>query len=178
MHGIIFNELRKYATARLGPGAWEMLLTSADLGGKTYLATQRYPDEEVVALVGAASAAASLDASVVLEDFGEFIAPDLIGMFRSLIRPEWRTLDVVARTEDTIHKVVRLRYADAAPPYLKATRIAANHVQIIYTSPRKLCFIAKGIVKGLAKHFNEEIRLDEPECMILGGRECRMEVMS
>jgi Haem-NO-binding len=176
MHGIIFNELRKYANARLGVGGWDNLLAKSHLTGKTYLASQSYPDEEVAALVSSASSITGLEATMLLEDFGEFIAPDLLAMFRSLVRSEWRTLDVLENTEETIHKVVRIQYADAVPPYLRSQRVSPTHVQIHYTSPRRLCFIAKGIIKGVAKEYGEIVSIREPQCMHRGSAKCIIDV--
>ena len=176
MHGVIFNELRKYANARLGTGGWERLLSDADLKGRTYLATQTYADEDVLAIVGAASGATGLEIPIVLEDFGQFIAPDLLAMFRSLVRSEWRTLDLLENTEETIHKVVRLQVRDAAPPYLKAERVSPSHVRIHYTSPRRLCSVAKGIVRGVAEHYGDAIRMQEPQCMHRGNASCVIDV--
>ena len=174
MHGIIFNELRKFVNASVGDKGWETLLASANLEGSVYLASRSYPDEQVTALVGAASSITGTPAIELLEAFGQFIAPDLLAMFRSLIRSEWRTLDVLEKTEETIHKVVRIQYADAAPPYLRATRTAPDTVTILYNSPRRLCAVAKGIARGVAAHYRETIRLDEPTCMLLGASECKI----
>ena len=57
MHGLVFSELKKFVDHKLGPTAWTELLASAGLGNKFYMATQEYPDTEVVALVTAASRA-------------------------------------------------------------------------------------------------------------------------
>lgn len=176
MHGIIFNELRKYANASFGEKTWEALLASAGLEGATYLASRSYPDDQVSAIVHAASAISGLPASRLLEQFGEFIAPDLLTMFRSLIKAEWRTLDVLENTEETIHKVVRLQYADATPPYLHAQRMAKDEVLIVYTSPRKLCSVAKGIIRGVAGHYRDAIGITETSCMLMGGEDCRIHV--
>jgi hypothetical protein len=176
MHGIIFNELKKYANASFGEKTWEALLKEAGTGETAYLASRSYPDEHVTAIVGAASRVSGLTPTQLLEGFGEFIAPDLLGMFRSLIRSEWRTLDVLENTEETIHKVVRLQYADALPPYLQAKRTAPDTVTIVYTSARKLCAIAKGITRGVAKHYGEPITMTETRCMLKGNADCQIVV--
>jgi len=176
MHGIIFNELKKYANASFGEKTWDALLAAAGLEGSVYLASRSYPDEEVTALVSAASKATGQPVQQLLEEFGVFIAPDLLNMFRSLIRNEWRTLDVLERTEETIHKIVRLQYADAAPPYLQATRIDPGHVRIVYTSPRRLCSVAKGIARGIAAHYKEPITIREEQCMLRGAVDCQISV--
>ena len=172
MHGVIFNEIKKFANTTFGEKSWEELLTKAGLAGSVYLASKSYPDEQVVALIGAASEKSGLPPGQVLESFGQFIAPDLLSMFRSLIRPEWRTLDVLENTENTIHKVVRLSYAEATPPYLSVERLSPASVAIHYTSPRKLCTIAKGITRGIAAHYGEAIHIHEDTCMLRGGAEC------
>ena len=55
MHGIILVELKKYVQSKVGPGAWETLLTKSGLTHTAYLATLVYPDEQMVALVTTAS---------------------------------------------------------------------------------------------------------------------------
>lgn len=176
MHGIIFQELRKFANSAYGEKTWDALLASAGLKGSTYLASRSYPDEQVGAIVGAASEATGVPIPALLEQFGEFIAPDLLAMFRSLIKAEWRTLDVLENTEETIHKVVRLQYADAAPPYLHASRTSPDEVLIVYTSPRRLCPVAKGITRGIAAHFRETIAMREESCMLRDDPACRIVV--
>jgi Haem-NO-binding len=176
MHGIIFNELKKYANTTFGDRTWEALLAQAGLEGSVYLASRSYPDEQVGAIVAAASSATKMPPAEILEGFGEFIAPDLLAMFRSLIRPDWRTLDVLENTEETIHKVVRVQYAEAVPPYLNAKRTAPDSVLITYTSPRRLCSVARGIVRGMAAHYGESIDMTEPACMLRGDADCQIVV--
>ena len=55
MHGIIFVELKKYVQSKAAAGTWETLLATSGLPRRAYLTTEVYPDEEMVALVTAAS---------------------------------------------------------------------------------------------------------------------------
>jgi Haem-NO-binding len=86
MHGVIFAELQTYADSKHGGGTWNALLEKANLKGKTYLAVQTYPDADAVALVAAASALTGSPISTILEDFGEFIVPDLVKMYGHLLQ--------------------------------------------------------------------------------------------
>jgi predicted hydrocarbon binding protein len=172
MHGTIFAELKQFVTARLGDGAWERLLETAGLGLRVYLPIRAYPDEELNRIVMAASETTGIAPAPLLEQFGLFIAPHLLAMYRSLLRPEWKTLDVVEHAESTAHRAVRLQQPEATPPYLQAERTGPNQVTVRYTSKRKLCFVAKGIVQGLAAEFDEPLRIAEPECMHRGGEAC------
>ena len=174
MHGIIFTSLKKYATTKLGPDAWLRLLQEAGLAGRVYLPTGGYDDKEIFALVSTASKITGKPAQALLEDFGEFIVPDLVSIYRSMIRPEWRTLDLIDNVENTIHKAVRLRDKSATPPTLVVNRPSAGEVVVVYSSQRRMCGVAKGIVRGLAGHYREKIALTETSCMLRNDSCCRL----
>ncbi len=97
----------------------------------------------------------------VLEDFGLFIAPDLLGMYKSLIDPSWKTADLFVNVEDTIHTVVRMKNPGATPPMLKFKRVGPNELHFHYDSPRQMSSVAKGIMKGVADHYNEKLDIKE-----------------
>lgn len=172
MHGMMFMELQKYVQARHGKDTWEKLLEQSGAGIKSYLATKTYPDEEIVAIVSTASRMTNVPAATLLEDFGEFIVPDLVSLFAAHIDRNWKTLDLIEHTEAAIHTVVRRQNPGAAPPALHCTRTTPDEVVLRYSSQRKMCGVAKGIAKGLARHFNEELQITEPSCMHKGARSC------
>ena len=176
MQAIIFAELKKYAEARLGADAWRPLLREAGVTRHVYVPGQDYPDAEAGAIVAAASKKTGLEPDAILQDFGEFIAPDLVRLYRHLIDPGWRTLDLIEHTEETIHKAVRRDHPAASPPQLKCVRKAPDEVIIRYGSGRRMCGVAKGIVRGLAREYNEKVSLAEPTCMLKGGAECQIVV--
>ena len=176
MHGLILAELRKYVEAKLGKDAWYGLLTTAGLGGRVYLSGEPYPDEEVVTLVTTASKTTGLPAATILEDFGEFIVPDLVDIYRPYIKPQWKSLDLIEHTEVNIHRAVRLRNPGAEPPHLKTKRVDRRQVLLVYTSPRKLCSVAKGIAKGVGKFYGEALTISEGSCMLRGDPECAITI--
>lgn len=176
MHGIIFKELKDYVEKNVGGGAWEKLMVEAGLGRKIFLPTQAYADEDIVKLVTAASKATGSPAGDILHSFGEYITPQLIKLFGALIKPDWKTLDLLEHTENTIHRVVRLQTPGAAPPKLVAERVSDDEVVIRYTSERRMCSLAKGIISGVANHYGDDITVEEPSCMLQGASECRISV--
>ena len=177
MHGIIHLELKRFLETRLGSVVWLKLLEQAGVSTTLpYVHLGPYPDEELGAIVAAAARATATSVEAVLEDFGEFIAPSLIATYRRLIRPEWRTLDVLANTEQTIHEVVRLRNPGARPPLLRCARPTPDEVIITYSSLRRLCTLARGIIKGIAGHYGERVEITEATCMHRGAAACILSV--
>jgi predicted hydrocarbon binding protein len=175
MHGLIFAELKKYVETKFDTKTWEALLEKAGLKGNLYLAASVYPDSDLISLVTTACAMTGLTAKAVLEDFGDFIAPDLINQYAFLVKPEWTLVDFLCNTEETIHKVVRF-HAGVTPPRLMVRRIADDRVTITYDSERRLCPLLKGIVKGAARHYNKSVSLVEPRCMLQGDPDCTVHV--
>jgi hypothetical protein len=127
-------------------------------------------------IVAAASKKTGLEADAILQDFGEFIVPDLVRLYRHIIDPEWKTLDLIEHTEQTIHRAVRRDHPAASLPQLKCVRKAPDEVIIHYGSRRRMCGVAKGIVRGLAREYGEKVSLSEPTCMLKGGAECQIVV--
>jgi len=176
MHGMMLAELKKYVDERVGADAWKMLLKESGIGVKIYLPTQTYDDAEVVSIVTTAARVTKTPLTNILEDFGQFIVADLVAVYGAYIRPEWKTLDLIQNTEETIHRVVRTRNPGAAPPELKVARTAPDEVSIEYTSKRQLCAIARGIVRGVASHYREQVAIAEPQCQLRGDKQCTINV--
>lgn len=175
MHGLIFLQLQKFAQKQ-GPQAWEAVLREAGLPAKAYSPARAYPDDEAFALVAAASRVLKQPPAAVLETFGEFLGPELVRLYARLVRPEWKTLDLIERTEQLIHAAVRLGNPGAQPPVLDVVRPTPDEVQIIYSSERKLCHLARGILAGLASHYGESVTVTEEACMWNGDPFCALHV--
>jgi hypothetical protein len=166
-------ELQRFADDALADaGGWQRLLVEAGLRGRIFLPIQEYPDEEALALVGAAARLSDRSTGEVLEAFGRHLVPGLLRMYGSLLRPEWRTLDVIEHAEETVHRVVRLRERGARPPYLSCTRRSERELVVDYTSERRLCSLGRGIVLGIAQVKEERVAVEEPSCMLRGDAHC------
>jgi len=177
MHGTMFVHLRRFTEEQYGTAAWNVVLSAAELGPRVYLPITSYPDEELSAIVAAAARATGQEVPALLESFGEYVAPHLVAMYRHLLKPSWRTLDVLEHVEATAHRAVRVEQPGAAPPYLEAIRDSERQLTIHYTSARRLCHVAKGIIRGLARHFGEAVTITESQCMHRGAGRCVLRVV-
>jgi hypothetical protein len=164
MHGAILAELQNFVSVHC----------DADLRNlqRSYLAIASYDDSDALALVDAAAKSSGKSGGEVLTAFGQHLAPLLLEMDGHLIRREWRTLDLLEHTESTIHRIVRLRDPNAAPPRLLCERLSEHEVLIRYGSPRRLCALAIGLALGVAAHFGEALEAKHRECMQQGAERC------
>jgi len=176
MHGIVLSALKDFVEEQAGAEAWNHLLAEANLTGKAYRPIQEYPDDEAADLFAAASRKTSLPLDSLLEAFGEFLTPTLMRLYGHLARPEWRCLEFIEHAEHAIHKVVRVNISGARPPVLAVSRLGPNEISVDYSSHRKMCGLAKGIVRGVARHYRETIDLQEHACMNRGDPACRIAV--
>ncbi len=172
MHGPIFLQLQKFAQQSIGAEQWRAILAEAGLDKEIFSAARIYDDKQLLDLV--ALAAKSLNANIddVVESFGRYIASELLRLYQRVVKPEWKTLDIIENTETFIHSAVRVANPGAAPPVLDAVRLSPNDLQLIYSSDRKLCRLAIGIMKGLADHFQETIEISHDACMLKGAPFC------
>lgn len=176
MNGIIPIEIRKFVETRLGKQSWPEIVRLAEAPPRVYVPVADYPDREMTALLSAVSARTGDSIPVLWEAVGEFMAPDLLNMVPALIRPDWKTLDVIANTEEAVHEVLRKGRRSTNPPRLKCRWSGPHEVVVTYVSPRKLCMLAKGIIKGIATHYEEQVTITEPTCMLRGDAACELHV--
>jgi hypothetical protein len=101
MHGVVLGELERFVAETYGEGQWAALLNKAGRSDRIYLTANEYPDSEIMALVGSPRIT-GLERSAVLEAFGEFIAPSLLRLYGHLLKPTWKTLDVINNTEQAV----------------------------------------------------------------------------
>jgi predicted hydrocarbon binding protein len=177
MQGIMFVELSGFVEELLGPKAWKETLVEAGLEDRAYTLDAPGPDDEFLALAASAATRAGRPQQAILEMFGEFLAPHLLGgELGALVDPDWDLFQFLECTEAAIHTVVRARDPDARPPKLRVVCPISDEILVLYESPRRLCSVAKGIIRGAARHYEQNIRISEPRCMLAGAKRCEITV--
>ena len=171
---IFFAELKKFVQRGYGEEAWLRLSAEAGVTRMSNLALESYPDAEFFALVAATERMSGIAAPTLLNQFGEFIVPDLMKVFSAFVDDKWNALDLLENTESVMHRAVRLQDPNAEPPRLRIIRSGPDRVTILYSSPRKLCAVAIGIIRGVATHYGESLRVEQTTCMHTGARECTL----
>lgn len=175
MHGYIIYELKKYITERFGEEVWKKINTKENYKYNLIVATKPYPDTDVFNIVNDALEITGEKPNNFLQDFGYYISPVLITNYKAFIKPDWKTIDLLENTENTIHTVVR-RDISGTPPRLETRREGNNRIEITYRSARKMCAFAKGIIYGIANHYHEKVLIKEKSCMNKGDEYCLLSI--
>lgn len=173
MHGVIFASLRDYLTSE----------HSADLAQEVFgdqpifLLSESYEDALLVQLIVKAAGAAGRDVDEVVHDFGVFTATKTFTRLYPAffaIAPSAR--EFLLTVETRIHELVRATIPNAEPPQLRIEELGADGVSIVYSSPRRLCVLLRGLVQGTARHYGEVAAIEEPTCMLRGDPSCTFEI--
>lgn len=176
MHGVIFDKLESFVNDEYGAGTWDDLLEAADTENDVYLPTRAYPDGDIVSIVKTASEATGEPIQDLLYAFGKYVAPGLLDMYGAQISDDWDYLDLLANTEEQIHKVVRRDMPDSSPPELRAKRTSDDEVRIRYASERQMCSVLEGIASGLAEEYGVDASISQVQCMLDGAGECHVSI--
>ena len=173
MKGIVFNILEEMVIEKCGMAAWNELLETAlpDEDG-AFTAGKSYPDENLFALVHAASAKLETPAEQIISGFGEYMFGELAKRYPIFIEqaPDLKTF--LLSVDQVIHTEVRKLYDDPNLPSFEYTQLDSGALLMEYRSPRKLCILAEGLIRGAAHHYQTPITLSHPTCMHTGSDHC------
>ncbi len=168
IHGSIFFLLKKFVDSSLPPGSWASLNKSAGNGSMQFEMTGNYDISHINNFLKAASAFTGFTETELKEKFGEELVPDLMKMYSSYVKPEWKTYEILMYTESVMHGAVRRLNSTANPPVLNVTSVGNDILMIDYFSKRRMGSLAVGIIRGISRFYNEEdkirvIPLSDPE---------------
>jgi heme-NO-binding protein len=173
VHGLIFASLRDYLHTEHGAS----VAHAVTAGEPQYTLSEAYPDEQFLALLERACEQTGLDLEAFLFEFGVFTAATTFArLYSVLFRLSPTARDFLLTVETPIHDTVRVTMPDARPPELKVADLGEAGLEILYTSPRRVCAMLRGLVEGTARVYDEHVDIAEPECMHRGDPACRVVV--
>jgi hypothetical protein len=171
MKGIIFNLAEEVLTQAHGDEIWDEILARAGVDG-AYTSLGSYPDEELSALVSAASEITGIDAGTVVRQVGEASIPLLADRYPGFFTPHTSTRPFVLTVNEIIHPEVRKLYPGADAPEFDFDTSDADVLVLGYRSSRRLCALAEGFIAGAATHYGEAADMEQPQCMHSGATSC------
>jgi hypothetical protein len=170
MKGIIFNLVEEVVSSAHGSAAWDSILDDAQLDG-AYTSLGSYPDDDLMRLVASASKALGVAADAVVRQIGEGALPLLAARYPAFFEGH-TTHSFLLTLNDIIHPEVLKLYPGANPPDFSFTSTGDASLAIGYRSERRLCALAEGFILGSGRHFEEEVKVEQPQCMLRGDDQC------
>jgi len=171
MKGVVFDMLRDMVEEEYGLEGWNAVTEEAGSDG-LYNSTQTYPDEEMQALIAAAVKVSGVKPETLVFNFGEYMAGEFYQRFPGFFDSHDNLLDFIYSVDQIVHMEVRKLYPDANLPTFSYERNSPNEMTLNYSSPRKLCWLAEGLVSGSAKHYGACIEMHHSPCMHEGADHC------
>jgi heme-NO-binding protein len=173
MHGVIFVSLRDYLASVHGSATEEEVMA----GEPVYSVSEGYPDESFTTLLGRACQVTGWEPGALQYDFGVFTAEKTFArLYPALFDLSPSARAFLLTVERPIHELVRVAMPSALPPELAVSELGEGGVAIVYTSPRRMCSLLRGLVAGTAQHYGESVHIEERTCMHHGAKACTFEV--
>ncbi|ODS23397.1 hypothetical protein AB835_08915 [Candidatus Endobugula sertula] len=177
MKGAVFIAFNQMIEEQVGVAVWEQLLDEVNPeSGGVYTSVEDFPDEELFALVGKLSEIANQPIETLVESFGFYLFDFLNQKYPIFSESESDFFSFLKSIDSVIHKEVRKLYNNANLPELDCEQKSENILIMRYQSPRKLCLLAEGLVRGAAKHYQVEYSLDHKTCLHKGDSCCTFNV--
>ncbi|MCF6442783.1 heme NO-binding domain-containing protein [Pseudoalteromonas luteoviolacea] len=164
MKGLIFRCLEELVIEQKGMDLWEQLLEKHCPEDRVYISARSYPDEELLAIATSVSSALNLNMEQTLKAFGTYLFSFLAKKHPAIVK-EFKNFDeLIMSIDDVIHSEVQKLYEEPNLPTISAKILSKNKIEMIYNSPRQLCFCAEGLIYGCAEHFNESVVIEHTTC--------------
>jgi hypothetical protein len=173
--GVVFNLLEEVVTRDYGQEAWDQVLDAAGLDG-AYTSLGGYPDDQLFALIGAASTALDKQPDEIVRWFGREALPLLAANYPHFFEHHTSARPFILTLNDIIHPEVRKLYPGADVPVFDFDATSNNGLLMGYSSARKLCSLAEGLIEGAADHYGEKASIEQLECMKRGDEKCLLQI--
>jgi hypothetical protein len=160
MKGVIFTEFIEFVEEEYSFDVADEIIV--DENGEDRIFTQggQYQFEELVALIVSLHKIVGDEIGLILYKFGEYLFGRLAKMASFLLKDAKSSLQLIEKVDTYIHIEVRKLYPDADLPKFHVLEKRDNYLQIEYQSEKRLEELAKGLMVGCAKYFDEEVQIE------------------
>jgi hypothetical protein len=176
--GILFNVVEEVVEEDLSDRDWDLALCGAGVEG-AYTSLGNYPTGQLLAIVEALAAHRRVPVEDVLRAAGEHGYHHLVARHPELVEPYTDLGGLLLHLDTVIHPEVLKLYPHADPPRFEVRPAVGSDRpwEVIYRSPRGLCHLAEGLMRGAAGRFGQAVEIAQVTCRHRGDPECRFEVM-
>jgi len=177
MKGIVFTTFNDMVENKVGIDVWESILDAVKPESKgIYTSVEDFPDEELIAMVTELSVLTNTPVYELVKAFGQYLFHTLAFKHAVFVENKPDFIEFLKSIEDVIHKEVKKLYPNPNLPSLKWEQHDDKSLSLYYKSPRKLCHLAEGLIKGAAEHYQVEYNMGHDPCMHDGSDHCHFKI--
>lgn len=177
MKGIVFTTFNDMVEKEIGIETWNAILDSVNPESEgIYTSVEDFPDEELFAMVSDLSNRTGTPVADLLKAFGQYLFHVLAMKHSVFVEEEPSFLDFLKSIDDVIHKEVEKLYPNPNLPTLSWEQLDENSLELYYRSPRKLCHLADGLIKGAGEQYKTKFTMEHSPCMHDGSDHCRFRI--
>ncbi|MDI5835312.1 heme NO-binding domain-containing protein [Shewanella xiamenensis] len=174
MKGIIFNVLEDMVVAQCGMSVWNDLLEKHAPKDRVYVSAKSYAESELFSIVQDVAQRLNMPIQDVVKAFGQFLFNGLASRHAGVVEHFEDFTSLVMGIHDVIHLEVNKLYHEPSLPNITGQHLSDNQIALRYSSPRRLCFCAEGLLFGAAEHFKQKIQITHDTCMHTGADHCML----
>ncbi|MBV1884480.1 MAG: heme NO-binding domain-containing protein [Pseudomonadales bacterium] len=165
MYGLVNKAVNQLVVSNFGDEAWEQILEKSGIEEDMFVSMDAYDDSITYNLVGAASEVLELPAVTILETFGEYwISYTAEQGYGAMLDMGGNTIGEFLSNLSNLHGRVAINFPALTPPRFKVEIKADNQWLVHYYSEREgLAPMMQGLLKGLGKRFNQELKIEPVE---------------
>lgn len=160
MKGTIVRCMEEMVAAQFGAAKWGEALKEAGIPeARLYTTMGDVKDTEVLAIMKGIAAAASLPIDGLMDAFGEYwstvYAPAIYGAYFAHAKNAREFL----LSMDEVHTAMTRTLESARPPHFTYEWQGDTHLVMHYHSERGLVALMAGLVRGVGKHYHEDLKV-------------------
>lgn len=174
MKGIVFVLIKKAIQRNHGEPAVERMLATEGLDER-FGKGEDYPDADLHQLLDAAEPFLPGSGPEVRRWLGRRVIGEM--KIRYVFDVHDSVEHFLRRLDTWVHPEVEKLFPDARFPDFEveeADGAGRADLDIVYRSPRELCYFAEGLIEGTADRYDQRVALEQVECTHRGDPHCRI----
>ncbi|MFT4654018.1 MAG: putative hydrocarbon binding protein [Kangiellaceae bacterium] len=177
LKGVVFVKLNEFVEETWGLALWDELLQETNLDSNgIYTSVGQYDDQEFFSLVELLAHKKVITTEQTQKAFGEWIFKEFYAIAPPGAHNFVDIFDFLHGVQNIIHVEVKKLYPDEFLPEFDFLFESEDALRFHYKSPRKLCHFCEGLVYGLSKHLNQQVKVSHLECEHNNDERCVIEV--
>jgi len=157
MKGIVFTEFLKMVEQEYGYEVVDELIEKNDLESKgAYTSIGTYDHSEMVQLITSLSDHTKESIPSLLKIFGLYFFSILRDSYPHFLKARNNAFEFLESIETYIHVEVKKIYPEAELPSFNTQINAANQLEMVYHSERKMADFAEGLIEKSLEYYGEK----------------------